>query len=331
MTDSTPVKPKRAAGLDSVSCSTSPTRSDEGRVERRAERVLCPLCSGTSSIAVTTTDRNRRTSDVLFTYRRCMACDLLFLADPPADLRAHYAGNYHRFPSRDRLDKIARRESHKLAMLTPWVSAGRLVEVGPGAGAFALQARNAGFDVHTVEMDERCCEYLRAVVGVPAVNSDRPEQVLRAMAPSMAIVLWQVIEHLRDPWTVLQSAAETLEPGGVLLVATPNPRSFGLKLLRRHWPHLDAPRHLTLIPHEALTAWLEARGLSRVALSTDDPETRKWNRFGWQRAVMNAVSKRPLRAGAFCVGSVITLLVAPYERRRCRSSCYTAIFRKNAL
>lgn len=103
------------------------------------------------------------------------------------------------------------------------MSGGRLVEIGPAHGAFALQAVEAGFDVTAIEMDERCCRYLESVVGVAAVHDDRPHEILRDRPPSDAVVMWQVIERLPDPWRCLRSAAQNLHEGGVLLVATPNP------------------------------------------------------------------------------------------------------------
>lgn len=45
---------------------------------------------------------------------------------------------------------------------------GRLVEIGGAWVVFAAQARGAGFQVHVLEMDSRCCDYLRNSVDVAA-------------------------------------------------------------------------------------------------------------------------------------------------------------------
>ena len=68
--------------------------------------------------------------------------------------------------------------------------------------------------------------------------------------------MWHVIEHLRRPWEVIERAAANLQDGGVLAIATPNPRALQFKLLRRRWAHLDAPRHLFLIPSRRARASL---------------------------------------------------------------------------
>lgn len=290
----------------------------------------CPACAAPAEPRFVALDYNRRRSRRRFQYARCTRCGLLFLADPPGDLSTYYAGDYFQYPSRERLAEIARKNSHQLQMLTTWMPGGRLVEIGPAHGAFALQAAEAGFDVTAIEMDSRCCSYLESVVGVTAVNSDRPHEVLRVLPPSAAIVMWQVIEHLHDPWRCLDSAADNLDEGGILLVATPNPDALGLRVLGRFWPHVDAPRHLSLIPSDLLATYLASRGLERVAMWTDDPSARRWNRFAWQRVLMNCSSRRFVQRAMFVVGAGVSAFVSPLERRGSRPSTYTAVFRKTA-
>jgi 2-polyprenyl-3-methyl-5-hydroxy-6-metoxy-1,4-benzoquinol methylase len=56
------------------------------------------------------------------------------------------------------------------------------------------------------------------------------------------IVCADVLEHLIDPWTVLQAATEHLERGGAIVVSVPNVLWFqnALRLLReRRWPRED--------------------------------------------------------------------------------------------
>ena len=117
-------------------------------------------------------------------------------------------------------------ERYKLALIEPHAKSGRLVEIGPGPGTFALAAREAGYDVTGIEMDARSCEHLRASIGVGAVQTDSPAAALAELPRSNVIAMWHVLEHLRDPWACLDAAARNLEPGGVLAVAVPNPGAF---------------------------------------------------------------------------------------------------------
>jgi hypothetical protein len=141
--------------------------------------------------------------------------------------------------------------------------------------------------------------------------------------------MWQVIEHLPNPWACLKKAAANLEVGGVLVVATPNPGSLGFRLLRGHWPHVDAPRHLWLIPADLLERKAAEHGLVLETLTARDLGARRWNRFAWERVLMNAAprSERLQRVG-FAAGVGLSIMAALPERIGFSGSCYTAVFRK---
>lgn len=288
----------------------------------------CPLCGGQSEPGFTATDRNRARSDERFVYRRCAACGSYFLTNVPTDLRHYYGSDYYQLPDPADLDRLARVEGPKLSLVTEYVSNGRLVEVGPGSGTFARAARNAGFDVTAIEMDARCCDYLERAVGVTAINSARPDEALVEGPAARAIAMWHVVEHLDRPWAVVDAAASTLEPGGVLAVAVPNPQSTQFRLLRGRWAHVDAPRHLFLIPYGALRARLTALGLEVLKVTTSDSAGRRWNQFGWEYALRRFPARRPATLPVSLAASVLAHALAPVERRGLAGATYTVIAAK---
>jgi len=294
----------------------------------RAGTPRCAACGAIFAPAFGARDDNRATSRATFQYGRCEACGLLGLMDAPADLDPHYPPDYQRLPDRPRLEAVARKEHYQLDFLRAVQSSGRLVDVGASIGVFALSAQEAGFDVTAVEMNPSCVRHLAETVGVRAIGSDRPEEVLRGLAPSRAITLWQVLEHLRDPFALIEAAAANLEPGGLLVVATPNPDAWQQRVMGARWPHIDAPRHLWLVPASVLLRAGERHGLRAITLTTGDPGGRRWNRFGWQRLLMNRVEGRLASAAAFAAGAAISAVATPLERGRLRGACYTAVMQK---
>jgi SAM-dependent methyltransferase len=288
----------------------------------------CPLCGGASSPAFMTRDRNQGISDHPFSYARCARCKTLFLVDPPQDLGPYYPERYYELPSRSVLEHLARAERYKLAFLRSAVERGRVVEVGPGFGVFALLSKRAGYRYTGIEMDERSCRYLGAEIGVEAIGSDRPHEVLDSLPPSDAIALWHVLEHLRDPWACLEAAARNLAPGGALIVAMPNPDAWQFRVMGARWPHVDAPRHLYLIPAATLEAHARELGLERVTLTSDDPGGRGWDRFGWQRVLMSPRQSRIRSVIGRLAGAGMSVVVAPLERRELKGAAYTAVLRK---
>lgn len=293
--------------------------------------MTCLLCGWAETPHVfTARDRNRRVSAELFDYHRCERCGAIFLADPPTDLGSYYPEDYYDLPDADALDAAAPQEAYKLDFIRPHVPNGRLVEVGPGVGAFARLARKQGYDVTTIEMDPRACAHLRSVAGVEAIESAAPEEALRDVPPSEAIAFWHVLEHLPHPWPSLESAAANLVPGGILVIATPNPESLQLRLLGARWPHVDAPRHLYLFPAHLLLERAEELGLERVSLTTRDPGGRAWNRFGWGHAVRPPNRGRVDRVAARAAGALLAGAAAPLERRELNGTTYTVVVRKPA-
>jgi 2-polyprenyl-3-methyl-5-hydroxy-6-metoxy-1,4-benzoquinol methylase len=289
----------------------------------------CPLCGGPAEAAFTTTDRNRGVTAEPLRYRRCAACRSLHLENVPEDLGAYYPADYFSLPDLAGLRAQAVPERWRMELVAAHASPpGRLTEIGPGNGIFAIQALDAGFEVAAIEVDERACAHLRDVVGADAVRSAAPEEALAAMPPSRVVAAWHVLEHVPRPWALVDAAARNLEPGGVLVVATPNPRAFGFRALGGRWPHVDAPRHLFLLDHEALVARAGAAGLELAALTDRDPGGLHWNAFAWHYVLRRPGCSLNRDKAAHLAGMILARALAPVERRGFRGAAYTAVFRK---
>jgi 2-polyprenyl-3-methyl-5-hydroxy-6-metoxy-1,4-benzoquinol methylase len=289
----------------------------------------CTACGAPTATAFEARDYNREVSREIFRYLRCTRCGLISLANAPADLGRYYAIGYHALPaSEDDVRRGAVHESYKIELVRRFAAGGRLLEIGPSWGAFCLLAREAGFEVEAIEMDARCCEFLESRIGVRAIRSaDEAAAITEATVPDV-IALWHVIEHLRDPWALLARAAEHQRPGGLVVIATPNPAAFQYGLFGRRWTHVDAPRHLHLIPAEVLRQKMRALGYEELLCTTTDEGSLGWNDFGWRFSLASfggtRVLKRALRFG----GGLLARLFSPFESVEGRGSAYTSVFRK---
>ena len=289
----------------------------------------CPLCNSPARLKFQAQDVNRRLSPEKFNYYQCLNCGLIFLWPVPDDPGGYYPRDYYAIPaSLERLTFQAQSDRYKIDLVQKFVSGGRLLEIGPAYGSFAFLAKQAGFEVHAIEMDEECCRFLSEVVGVRAIHSAQAASALAATGPYQVIALWQVIEHLPDPWLVLEAVARQLLPNGILVVATPNPEAFQFRLLGRFWAHLDTPRHLALIPASLLTRRMQTLGLSSLLLTTTDKGSIGWNSFGWSASLKNFFTNPAVRSTAHFAGRALAKLFIPVERSGWRGSAYTAIFQK---
>lgn len=298
--------------------------------------VSCRLCRKPAWLRWHTRDWNRLLSDETFSYYRCSGCDVTFLSPVPADLGRYYTPDYYTMPaSLAQLARAARGERYKLKLVQHYRRGGRLLEIGPSTGAFAYLATQAGFDVDTIEIDAACCRFLREVVGVRAIQSGRPSEAMRGLPSYDVVALWHVIEHIADPWETLSAAATLLNPGGIVVIGAPNPDAFQLRVFGPHWTHIDAPRHLQLLPMATLVRRAATVGLRPVLQTTRNTGDLHWNVFGWQKSIYNVFKARRFKGPAAAVGLATTALgwwlslaALPIDRAGTRGSTYTLVLRK---
>lgn len=274
-------------------------------------------------------DFNRSISDTRFLYARCASCGLISLVNIPDALDAYYPANYHQLPTTQAaIDAGVKHDQYKIDLVRRYVTSGRLLEVGPAWGAFCLLARQEGFSVEAIEMDLRCCDFLRHRSGISAIHSnDESDAVAQAAEPDV-IAAWHVLEHLLDPWRFIAAAAHRLAPGGILVVAVPNPDAFQFHVLGRFWAHLDAPRHIHLIPRQVLKNKVEATGLETLLMTSTDAGSLRWNRFGWEFSLPHLVSSPFWKRRLINLASAISIAASVIEQQQGHGSAYTAVFRK---
>jgi SAM-dependent methyltransferase len=272
-------------------------------------------------------------SERRFRYYRCGVCSTIFLADVPGELTAYYHREYYAFdaagePPWRHDDTLLAAEAWRGELLRGAAGGGPLIDVGAGAGGFVAAAQERGFTVTAVEMNSECCDYIGTRLGAEAICSDRPAATLRALPPARVVTLWHVLEHLPDPREMLAAAADALVPGGVLALGVPNPESMQCRLLGSRWHHLDAPRHLCLMPGSALVGQARELGLEPMLRTTNDPFGRLCNLHGWLYALRRDPSVGPPSPTVLRAGRYLAALLAPLERRRCRGAALTLLLRK---
>ena len=297
----------------------------------------CPLCNGKSSAAFTAADWNLGTSAEEFDYFRCSKCSGVFISPVPGNMGKYYPPSY---PAYETKLSAAMREpdpidQYKLGVVRRYVSGGRLLEIGPGSGGFLRVAKEAGFHVEAIEMDRGCCDFLKETLGIPTVHTENIIDSLTAFPTYDIIVLWHVIEHLLSPGTVFDHLSKHLNPDGILVLGAPNPESLQFRIFGKYWVHLDAPRHLVLIPSSWLTEAAAKLSLDLVSYSTKDEVCRIFSVYGWLEASLNNARKGALKANhAFpnMPRIVWTLfyhaLFKPAEHIQGLGSTYTIVFRK---
>lgn len=289
----------------------------------------CPNCGAESQPWFISKDYNRHITNEIFHHYHCLECGLIFISPVPKNLGSYYPDTYHFIPeSVDSLERASEPDRYKIEIVQRFVRAGNLLEIGPSYGGFSYLAKKAGFCVSAIEMNAECCKFLRNVVDVHSINSDDAVQTLREAGPYDVIALWHVIEHLPNAWETLEAVCARVKPGGYVVLASPNPEAFQFRVLGRYWLHVDAPRHVMLIPMKLLVAKMEQLGMKVEWITTGDEGSVRCNVGGWELSFINLSSYRYIKQILHRIGRLAAWLFAPLERREGKGSAYTMVFKR---
>lgn len=138
----------------------------------------------------------------------------------------------------------------------------KLFELGCGTGVFLDEARGAGWDVSGCEVSEyaAACARQRGLI----VTTEAAGDVQLAPESLDAVVLWDVIEHLPDPFNTIAQASQALRRGGVLALSTGDVDSIAARLSGPGWHLFNLPEHLFFFSRTSLVRLLEKNGLRIV-------------------------------------------------------------------
>jgi 2-polyprenyl-3-methyl-5-hydroxy-6-metoxy-1,4-benzoquinol methylase len=137
-------------------------------------------------------------------------------------------------------------ESHRI-VLSEIPDGARVLDVGCATGYLAAELTRRGCVVDGVEFDPVAAEQARAhcrevVTGdleAPPLRAE-VERMLAGARPDV-VVCADVLEHLRDPWTVLTWLGTLLAPGGRAVISVPNIAHWTARraLLRGRFDYTD--------------------------------------------------------------------------------------------
>ena len=141
------------------------------------------------------------------------------------------------------------------------------IACGEGYGAAALQKAGAA-QVIGVDISEEVCLHARKKYGVDA-RAGSAENIPFANSSFDLIVSFETIEHVRNPAAFLDECARVLQPGGRLIVSTPNKIVYS----RRGAP--PNRYHFSEMTEEEFVAALLSR-FRNIRLYTQRPYSAAW-------------------------------------------------------
>jgi SAM-dependent methyltransferase len=104
----------------------------------------------------------------------------------------------------------------------------RVLDVGAGEGALTKRLLDAGYAVSAVEAD---VSQWRVPEVEPVVVDVQQPFAAELEATFPVVVCVEVAEHIENPWHLLRELYAVTEPGGTLILSTPNVQSFLSRLM----------------------------------------------------------------------------------------------------
>jgi 2-polyprenyl-3-methyl-5-hydroxy-6-metoxy-1,4-benzoquinol methylase len=191
---------------------------------------VCDLCGS---------DRTRRVFEERgFPIVRCRRCGLVYVT--PRLTQAKIAEVFDAFAKgqRDKIsaelglgplwDRESPREKKRydeclgflLGRLPP--GSRKLLDVGAGNGNLVIRAKQMGFDPFAFDVMSGHIERLSREHGIPGASAPSLHHAALPEGSFDAATLWDVLEHLPAPSSVLAEIRRILKPGGILALKTPN-------------------------------------------------------------------------------------------------------------
>ena len=203
-----------------------------------------------------------------FDLGRCKLCGLGMTLNAPraTDLSKYYPARYRGDRHAGTGLVRARLRAHAIERHFAPKFRGRLLDLGAGAGEFAVLMRARGWDVCATEADSAAVEALLQK-GIDARLPSSAGGVPWTLQFD-AVTCWHVLEHVHDPPGLLEEVRGTLKRDGTFQVTVPNLSSWQARLGGRSWFHLDVPRHLFHFTPSALERLLRRHGFEVLSRSS---------------------------------------------------------------
>ncbi len=239
------------------------------RSEIATEYESCPVCAvphSTSSLVF------RKGP---FDYWRCASCEAVYvnprLNDSGLDFlysegRCRKQLEWFYLPSADfRAKEIYPR---KLAELEAVRAKGELLDFGCSTGYFMKTAKERGWNVHGVELNPFAVEWAKSKLGIDSVFLGDIAAAPFREAQFDVITLWDVLEHVPDPASILRRLRPLLKRDGILVIETSQFDCLETDLLGADNTNLVGDMHLMHFSSRSLETLFKRTGFSTVKIDS---------------------------------------------------------------
>lgn len=145
----------------------------------------------------------------------------------------------------------------------PYFRQGKLLEIGCSHGEFLERIKNLGWNVKGVEMNEKTASFAKEKRNLEVYNK-RIEECSFQGREFDVVVMTMVLEHLYNPFEVLEKISQWLKKGGQLIFSIPYFNGFEFKWFKDYCYGLQLPFHITFFNKKVIKTCLKKLGYKDI-------------------------------------------------------------------
>lgn len=144
----------------------------------------------------------------------------------------------------------------------------RLLEIGSGMGHLVGQLEDT-FETYGMDLNHWAVQQSKSVIEETSLQTASAQEIPYKDGAFNVVIIKHIVEHLPDPQKAIREIGRVTEPGGTLILATPNLDSLLKPWKGDKWIGYQDPTHISL---KRPTEWLDlirSAGFSPLRVFSD--------------------------------------------------------------
>lgn len=200
----------------------------------------------------------------------CLACGVEFLFPQLNDeeLKKLYSENYYRAWGIQGEQENETTKQMKIAtfqlrldLIGKYIGKGKILDIGCATGYFLEAAQKNGYEPFGVELSEYSSSIAKKKFGRASIFHGTIEQCTFENKSFDVITMSDLIEHVRTPLETLAKASVLLKDEGVIMIMTPDTKTFSNNVMGKHWTHYK-PEHFFYFSNSSMNYLASQCGLN---------------------------------------------------------------------
>ena len=160
----------------------------------------------------------------------------------------------------EKVKSINLKNKYKIA--TEKTTRGKILDIGCGVGDFLHTMEQQGWECTGVEPSEDAKAIAKKRIKAQLLPSEEQENLSDGSFD--VITMWHVLEHVDALRWQIQQLYRLCKPGGRIIIALPNYKSYDGQYYKAAWAAYDVPRHLNHFNEETIVKIFEESHLKHI-------------------------------------------------------------------